>query len=118
MGTVSWTCCRSVCFARMFDSRAFLHETKNDICAKVHRDKNATANPPDDRVAKSLIGDEKTESNVCETADDDCSAEPEMDMCEPSTVGGFIAHKTHVMVPSYNRLYWYKSDDRCPKEMV
>jgi hypothetical protein len=58
-----------------------------------------------------LTRGKETEAAVCETADDDDAAEPEMDVSEPSALFGFVFDVSVMVVPAEEHL-----DDCCSKD--
>ena len=63
-------------------------------------------------------GGYETETTIGKTAKNDCSAKPEMDMGEPTTMVGFIANITVMMVCTEKGLYNSCHNDRDPEDVV
>jgi len=85
-----------------------LHKPHNHITKEVCHRKRTTSNPPDECGCERLVCDEETETAVCDAAEDDDAAEPEMNVSEPTTVCGTVFDETGVVVGSESGL-----DDCC-----
>jgi hypothetical protein len=83
----------------------------NDVAEEVRYGKATSDGPPDYCGVDGLVRDEESETTVRETGEDDGSAEPEMDVGEPATVGRSVFNKAGVVVCAETGL-----DDCCDED--
>jgi hypothetical protein len=107
--------CRRI---RRFLPPTTLYKSHNHVPEEIADGEDTRPDPPDDGGNVRLVCDEETETTVCETAEDDDTAEPEVDVGEPATVGGTVFDEAGVVVGPETGLNDGRSDDCDAEEVV